>query len=96
VNEQTYQKWTRLILAAHNGEEEIARCLLNAGARTETKDAYGMTPLLRAVGSGHSSEVRLLLEKGADTNARDEPGWTALALAIELENDEIKNLLIDT
>jgi ankyrin repeat protein len=96
VNEQTYQKWTRLILAAHNGEEEIARCLLNAGARTETKDAYGMTPLLRAVGSGHSSIVRLLLEKGADTNARDESGTTALALAIELENDEIKNLLIDT
>lgn len=96
VNEETYQKWTRLILAAYNGEEEIARCLLNAGARTETKDAFGLTPLLRAVEGGHPSVVRLLLEKGADTNARDESGRTALALAIELENDEIKNLLIDT
>ena len=48
--------------------------LLEHGARTETKDEQGRTPLHLAVRSGDCETVRILLENGADVRAADGNG----------------------
>ena len=55
--------------------------LLAAGARVETIDEEGQTPLMIAAKTGHHEFVKLLLDKGAKPNAADSSGRTALMLA---------------
>jgi len=55
-------------LAVRNGEYEIAKALLDAGASHEMRDLCGQKPLHIAVARGHSDMVGLLLDKGADPN----------------------------
>ncbi|WZD65100.1 Ank protein [Pseudocowpox virus] len=62
-------------------ELEVARLLLDAGARVDECDNYGVTPLhVYAKNQWIREDVlRLLLERGADPNARDRHGVTPLA-----------------
>ena len=49
---------------------EIAKVLLQHGARLETMDVAGATPLYLAAERGHEPLVRFLLRKGANVNVR--------------------------
>lgn len=44
---------------------------LDDGARIDTRDLRGRTPLLAAVQQGHDAAARLLIRRGADINAQD-------------------------
>lgn len=69
-----------------NGEAEIARLLLKAGASPDTQSrgigAEG-TPLCAAACWGHTETVRELLAHGADPNLREDhgTGWPPLKWA---------------
>ena len=69
VNE--VEEWgSALHVAASYGKIEIARMLLDKGARTDlVSDRDGYTALHKAVGSNHGEVVKLLLERGAPVNA---------------------------
>ncbi|MER6154076.1 ankyrin repeat domain-containing protein [Streptomyces sp. NPDC001868] len=74
---------TPLYAASVNGEADIARLLLAAGAAPDTESsgigAEG-TPLCAAACWGHTDTVRELLAYGADPNTREDhgTGWSPL------------------
>jgi ankyrin repeat protein len=55
------------------------KLLLEKGAKLETKDTNGQTPLSYAAGKGHKVVVKLLLEKGAELETKDTSGRTPLS-----------------
>jgi len=71
--------FTPLLLAAATSGPEVAKALLDAGARIDARDVRQMTPLMLAIASDHADPrtVRLLLERGANPANRDSNGLTA-------------------
>ncbi|RYP76157.1 hypothetical protein DL771_001981 [Monosporascus sp. 5C6A] len=67
--------------------------LLGTGARINSKDYKGKTPLHWASRNGHDTVVKQLLEGGADANAKDNDGRTPLHLASEGQDTVVKQLL---
>ena len=60
--------WTSLTYAAHTGEVETARVLLDSGASIEAKKEGGFTPLLEAAWVNRIPVAQLLVSRGADIN----------------------------
>ncbi len=73
-------KVTPLHNAAGMGTPEMVQSLLGAGAKIESRDSRGLTPLHFALASDTPSLeiVRKLIQAGADVNARDTSGETPL------------------
>jgi ankyrin repeat protein len=69
--------------AATTSSLDLMKALLAAGADVNSKDAFGVTALMRAANSDYSEteRVKLLLDHGADVDIRDSKGDTALRLA---------------
>ncbi|CAN0026462.1 unnamed protein product, partial [Ectocarpus sp. 4 AP-2014] len=59
---------TPLILAAREGNAEIARLLCDAGASLEERDGIGFTALMTAVAHRHLGVTEALLAFGADAD----------------------------
>ena len=61
-----------LFVAANNGDEKLAKILIENNADINIKTATnGFTPLFWAAISNHNNIVNLLIENGADVNAKD-------------------------
>lgn len=90
---------TPLYLASVQGEAEVARLLMEAGASPDT-ESRGVgsegTPLCAAACWGHTETVRELLAHGADPNLREESGtgWSPLDWADNGPHPETCELLI--
>ncbi len=74
-----------LALAAHQGDVETVRVLLDNGADLHARNNHGSTVLHSAASSGHPAVVRLLLARGAEPSPRDCRGRTPLAYVAERE-----------
>ena len=73
---------TALIKAINQGETQVARELLNAGADPNRRDALGLTPLHHSIQRGfHISLVELLLERGASVDSLTDNQESPLSLA---------------
>jgi ankyrin repeat protein len=79
--ERTEGGYTALLFAAQQGDIEIAKLLLAAGANVNDAAPAGTSALVVAAHSGHGPLAAYLLERGADPNAA-EAGYTALHVAI--------------
>ena len=69
-----------LSAAAHEGDEDGARKLLDEGADPDyrTDDIFDFTTLIRAAKQDHAGMVKLLVEQGhAAVGGRCNSGWTA-------------------
>ena len=85
---------TALDQAVENGNIEMVRTLVLAGAAPEAKDRSGRTALMYLRESATGKLVRELISAGAKVNARDESGGTALMnAASECKYDVVKELL---
>ena len=60
-----------LHVASRNGNTEIVRRLIEAGAKVNIKDDGGDTPLLLAARSGSAKVVKVLIKAGADVTAQN-------------------------
>jgi ankyrin repeat protein len=78
-----------LHFAARDGNLEMARILLEAGANLESRSGNGTRPLLAAIINNHIGLALFLLEKGADAKASDDfHKRTPLFAAVEMRNPD--------
>jgi ankyrin repeat protein len=92
----TYYGRTALHWAAHGGHAEVVTALLGRGARGDTRDRIGMSPLTDAVYGGHLGVVLLLVaELGTQVlHERDAQGRSLLHHAIERRRDNVVSYLL--
>lgn len=88
-------KPTPLILAAEFGYKEIARVLLDNGARLETTDVNQNTPMHIASRDGHNEMIDLFLEYLLLLNPQNSSGETPLHLAVINDHPGVAKRLID-
>ncbi len=93
---------TPLLFATREGNLELTRLLVEAGADIEQADANGITPLIntilnysvvsvkRAPQSDHFRIAQYLIERGANVNAQDWYGQTPLWVAVDMRNLEMR------
>lgn len=91
---------TPLLFATRQGNLELTRMLVEAGADIEQADVNGVTPLINAIlnhsvvninRTGKSDHLKIalyLVEQGANVNAMDWYGQTPLWAAVDIRNLE--------
>ena len=92
---QQIEAANELVTICMQGNLEIARLLLEAGANKDAHDRKGNTALTLAAENGHVEVTQLLLEAGANTDAHDRKGNRALTLAAENGHVEVTRLLLE-
>jgi ankyrin repeat protein len=86
---------TPLALASRNGQGEMVKILLEAGADANQATGSGATPLMLAAASGSVDAVKALLERGAAVDARESlRGETPLMFAAAYGRTEVVRLLV--
>lgn len=81
--------WTALHYAAASGDDEIAKILLQRGARIDAEAPARFTALMIAAREGQESTVRLLLEEGADATRQNSESMTAAQIALRADKPRI-------
>jgi ankyrin repeat protein len=74
---------TPVLAAAQQGQVDVVRTLLRAGARADGRGGP-MTPLAAAALAGHTEVVKLLLANGARPDTSTEAGEPALVQAVRM------------
>jgi hypothetical protein len=86
---------TGLHLAIQYGHLGVVSILLDEGAKIDTKDEDGETPLVRASSAGHDLIVKLLLTRGANRKVQGQKYGTALQAASLRGHESVVRLLLD-
>lgn len=86
---------TALQRSAENGQVEMVRFLLKAGANVDGTGAFQATPLMCALACGHTNVAQFLLEAGASVNCYDQQGQSPLHTACWRGNVNMARRLID-
>lgn len=96
---ESENNWTLLMMASHQGNDELVKKLLHNGAHNgiNMQDKCGWSALMFAAFNGFSLEVvRLLLEDNADVNLVNSDGRTALMMVgTNHQQAEIVKLLLE-
>ena len=82
-------------VAAHDGDLEKVKALLNQGISCDVVDQDGHTALMFAAFNGHSEIVLSLLNAGAEIDLRDYMGRTALLYGATGPFPETVKILLD-
>lgn len=82
-----------LLLAVEQGDVELTRILLDAGADPDLK-GNGFTPLVLAALKGHARIAELLLRAGADPDLKSGDGNTPLIAAALMGHAEVVRVLL--
>ncbi|KAM0857323.1 hypothetical protein ACQ4PT_048518 [Festuca glaucescens] len=94
VNAVSKKGVTPMSYAAHGGNAQAMRYLLDRGADPAIADERGSTPLHNAALQGHYEAVRLLLSKGVPVDPVDHRG-TPLHLAASNDHVEVVKVLLE-
>lgn len=93
---------TPLLFATREGNLDLTKLLIAAGADIEMADANGITPLINAIlnysvvsikrapESDHFKSAHYLIDAGANVNAQDWYGQTPLWVAVDIRNMEMR------
>ena len=80
--------------AIEEGDADLVRALVEAGADINKEGFMSATPLHDAIEKGNAEIVQILVDAGADINKGGHMGTTPLGLAIEKGDDEIVKILL--
>jgi ankyrin repeat protein len=86
---------TGLMFAVMSGSPEMAKMLLDSGAKVNTQSDQGDSALMYAVISPRQDIVSMLIEHGADVDAGTREGETALMKAAKYGHLKTVELLIE-
>ena len=90
---------THLLEAVTQGKLRVIKRLLDSRANPNHTNEHGQTPLMLACTIADEGSRRdvvdLLLRRGADTNMQDLRGRSALMSAVQLEDEEMTQCLLD-
>jgi ankyrin repeat protein len=89
-----FDESTPLHVASKQGHVEVARVLLDHGARITTPDMFLRTPLYCACINGHVDLTQFLLEHGASVPAKDPFRSTLLHLASSMGHFDLMRSLV--
>lgn len=93
VNYRDSDDRSLLMIASKNGCTEVARILIENGAKLDFQDRNGVTALIFATAFGNTEVVKLLVIHGANLNLKTRQGKTALMIASQVGNTEIANII---
>ncbi|WP_395398376.1 ankyrin repeat domain-containing protein [Arthrobacter sp. UC242_113] len=94
-DEETLALAHTLFDAARNGETELLRSYLNAGAPATLTNSAGDSLLMLAAYHGFPETVQLILHHGGDANAANDRGQTPLAGAVFKGYSDVARVLLD-
>ena len=94
-DEETLELARTLLDAARNGETELLRSYLNAGAPATLTNYAGDSLVMLAAYHGHAETVQLILHHGGDANAANDRGQTPLAGAVFKGYPDVVRALVD-
>lgn len=94
-DEETLALAHALFDAAREGNTELLRGYLNAGAPATLTNAAGDSLLMLAAYHGHEDAVQLIIHHGADVNAANDRGQTPLAGAVFKGYTGVARALLD-
>ena len=94
-DEETLELARTLLDAARNGDTELLRSYLNAGAPATLTNYAGDSLVMLAAYHGHAETVQLILHHGADANAANDRGQTPLAGAVFKGYPDVVRALVD-
>ncbi len=81
VNRQTASGNTALMTAAHNGDHQAVRWLIDQGAELEIRNQQGNTAIMEAVNGNAIAVVKTLVEANANVSRKNRFGSSAVDLA---------------
>ena len=84
-----------MVLSSSPPNKQIAKLLIERGAKLNAKAPFGMTPLHFAIREDEQEIVRLLIDKNADLNAKNNNGNDPLHFAVKEAKPEIVKILIE-
>src|SRR5262249_49037770 len=85
---------TPLHWAVYKVDADLARALLERGAKPDVINKYGSSPLAEAVKVGNARLVGMLLDAGSNVEVPNQEGQTALMLAARAGSVEVAELLV--
>jgi len=83
-----------LLQAAHLGDTETVKVLIEAGDNLEIRDGSGRTPLLVAAFSSQDEIVEILAKAGADMNALELRAYDIVTIAAVADDLPLLNLAL--
>ncbi len=86
---------TAMVVAAQQGNLEIGKILVKAGADIEHHARGDATPLIAAARNGHYDFVQYLLEKGAKVNNAVQGDGNAIIAAVRGNHHKVAELLLE-
>ncbi|TNV79148.1 hypothetical protein FGO68_gene16551 [Halteria grandinella] len=93
VNQKDAYGRTPLAEACVQGNEEIVRILLQAGANVNIHNKYQNTPLIAAAYNNHQNIVTMLLEHKADIMKQNYEQKTCLKMAEDMQHVQLVDVL---
>jgi ankyrin repeat protein len=96
VNGRSSDGSTALLWAAHWSDVEMAELLLDAGARADAVNDFGVSPLSEACLNGNAALVRLLLRNGANPNLAIATGETPVMTCARTGSADAVRALIES
>ncbi|XP_041430803.1 ankyrin repeat and SOCS box protein 2 isoform X2 [Xenopus laevis] len=94
VNHRCNRGWTALHESVARNAIDIIDVLVKGGAKIETKNCYGITPLFVAAQCGHMEAMRYITKCGADFNTQANDNASALFEASKNGHDDIVEFLL--